>query len=133
MARRRRHNQKSYTTKTLQRDLLNIASYPTMLLERALSPVLTPIEQMASLPDDWRNWSPEPRLRRPRTFSQSVPVTKISRTATPYGFTQHFAAPDSVVMCVRRKTRREVILAKRLAAKGARSPRRRTQWSNVKC
>lgn len=134
MARRRRDKTNTNTPKLLQRDLINIASNPSVLLQRALSPVLSPIAMTASLPDDWRTWEPEPRLRRPRTFSHSIPVTKPSRKATPYGYTQHFAAPDSVVMCVRRKTRREVILAKRLAAKGSKSRyRRRTEWSDIKC
>lgn len=136
MARRRRH--KNYTTKTLKRDVLTVASLPARLLERAISPVLSPIETIVTgskdLIDDWRNWSPEPRTRRPKTFSGTTPVIKTSRTATSYGFTQHFAAPQAVIQCVRRHRRREVLHALRKAGKrGKKGPYRRSMWSEVKC
>lgn len=44
-----------------------------------------------------------------------------------------FAVPEKVALCVRRRTRKEVLFAKRLTAKGARGNRRRNQWSDVKC
>lgn len=139
MARRRRH--KSTPTQTLKRDALTVASLPARLLERALSPVLSPIvyadnfvTASRALLDDWRNWEPDAIIRRPKTLSGSVPVTKTSSRATPYGFTQHFAAPQSVVMCVRRHRRREVLHAFGKAGKRGRKGRyRRNMWSSVKC
>lgn len=45
-----------------------------------------------------------------------------------------FKHGESVVRCVRRKDRREVIFAKKLNRKGAGASRRRRDfWSNVKC
>lgn len=44
-----------------------------------------------------------------------------------------FVAPKAVLVCVRRKQRREVLFAGRKTGKGARSPKRRNEWSNVKC
>lgn len=135
MARRRRQNtSSSYTTHTLKRDALAVASIPTVLLQRALSPVLSPIEQTASLPDDWRTWVPEPRLRRPKTLSGVFPVTKTSRKATPFGYQDHFAQPASVVLCVRRGQRREVLHALgKAGTRGPKGPYRRSMWSSVKC
>lgn len=136
MARRRR---KSDTSKTYhhyqKRDVLTVAIDPASMLLRPLRPVPLGIESpRANLPDDFRTWSPEPRLRGPQTFSGSTPVIKTSRKATPYGFTDHFAAPQAVVRCVRRGQRKEVIHA--LGKAGKRGPKgryRRNMWSNVKC
>lgn len=136
MARRRRHT--NQTTHTLKRDVLTIASDPASLLQRALSPVLSPIEiivpRSADLSDDWRNWVPEPRTRRPQTFSGQSPTIKTSRRATPFGYTDHFAAPTAVVQCVRRNQRREVLHALNKAGRrGKKGPYRRSIWSDVKC
>lgn len=135
MARRRRsQTSTSYTTHTLKRDVLTIASAPVALLQRALSPVLSPVEQTASLLDDWRNWVPEPRSRRPQTKSGNFPVIKQTRKATPFGYTDHFAAPGAVVQCVRRHRRREVLHALRKAGRrGKKGPYRRNMWSGVHC
>lgn len=134
MARRRRNQSNHTLTNLLQRGYLNASSDPASLLLRPLRPVLYEIEPRASLPDDLRSWVPEPRLRRPQTFSGNTPVTKTSRKATPFGYTDHFAAPGAVVMCVRRKQRREVIHALKLSGKGSRARyRRRNSWSGVHC
>jgi len=44
-----------------------------------------------------------------------------------------FAIPAKVMICVRRKERREVIFAKRYSGKGARSRKTRNIWSSVQC
>lgn len=46
---------------------------------------------------------------------------------------QAFANPKSVNVCVRRHQRREVIFALGKSGRGARAPRRRNQFSNVRC
>lgn len=46
---------------------------------------------------------------------------------------QSFQDPRRVMICVRRKSRREVLFAIRKTGKGARSRKRRNEWSNVKC
>lgn len=44
-----------------------------------------------------------------------------------------FDRPRDVTVCVRRKARREVLFAYRRTGKGARAPRHRNYWSDVKC
>lgn len=44
-----------------------------------------------------------------------------------------FAVPEKVAICVRRNQRREVILALNKGGKGAKSPRRRTEYSEISC
>lgn len=44
-----------------------------------------------------------------------------------------FNAPSHVAICVRRKVRDEVLHALGKTGKGSGRPRRRTQWSKVKC
>ena len=68
-----------------------------------------------------------------RTARRLVPARKptASRMSLPEKI--GFAVPKKVVVCVRRKQRREVIHALRLRGKGASSPKRRNIWSDVKC
>lgn len=45
-----------------------------------------------------------------------------------------FNAPKSVLICIRRKQRKEVLFAKRLTTKGAGAKRhRRNEYSNIRC
>ena len=53
-----------------------------------------------------------------------------TRTKLPSGI--RFADPHKVSLCVKRKTRREVIMAKGRGGGAHRRPRR-NQWSEVKC
>lgn len=133
MARRRRHQNSYQTPRSATSYTVASVPSPTLLL-RALSPVPMPITQRAYLPDDWRNWEPDPIVRRPKTFSGSTPAIKTSSKATAFGYQDHFAAPAAVVQCVRRKQRREVINALGKAGKrGKKGPYRRNLWSTVKC
>lgn len=59
-----------------------------------------------------------PRLYQSRAFLREV---------------QSFEDPRRVMICVRRKSRREVLFAIRKTGKGARSRKRRNEWSNVRC
>ena len=45
----------------------------------------------------------------------------------------YFRQAKYVAICVRRKERREVLFATRGRGKGARTPKRRNRWSNVRC
>lgn len=58
------------------------------------------------------------------------PKVKFSRPAA-LGF--HFNVPERVAVCVRRKSRREVLFAKRRQGRGARSPKKFNYWSTVRC
>lgn len=133
MARRRR-DKTHHTPKTHLRDgFTSLAALPLQV--RALSPVLYEIEHRESLPDDFRYWSPEPkRTRRPTTLSGSSAVTKSSPRATPYGYQNLFADPSSVLVCVRRGQRREVLHAlRKTGRRGKKGPYRRNLWSGVHC
>lgn len=44
-----------------------------------------------------------------------------------------FAAPGRVMICLKRKIRREVLFAFKRTGKGARSKKRRNEWSDVRC
>lgn len=66
-------------------------------------------------------------IERPRDPRRVLAKTSISRLG------MEFHAPKRVVLCVRRKQRREVIIALKHAGKGARSRKHRNEWSNVKC
>lgn len=95
---------------------------------------------LPTLPDG-REWSPEAfqtartlagqpapvKLRSPQGYSLSD-VQSITKTRL--GFTK----PEAVPICVRRKSRRQVLFAKRLRAKGSGSRRRRHgPYSNHRC
>lgn len=55
--------------------------------------------------------------------------TKPSRSFYAFGF----KVPERVAVCVRRKSRREVLFAKRHTGRGARSRKRFNYWSDVRC
>lgn len=59
-----------------------------------------------------------PREYYPRAFLREV---------------ESFSNPRTVMICVRRKTRREVLFAKSKTGKGARSRKRYNPWSSIKC
>lgn len=52
---------------------------------------------------------------------------------SPFSSHMQFNVPRKVAICVRRKQRREVLFAFRKTGKGARSFRRRNQFSDVRC
>lgn len=92
--------------------------------------------------EDRRTFHPDGPLRRPLALPQSAGrvfenVNKKSRsrssarTFSPGVLT--FAAPDRVVLCVRRQRRKEVLHALRKTGKvGQRKPRRNF-WSRISC
>ena len=132
MARRNRREE------DLERDDDPIAS---LLLEGpAPGPALTPTTWRTAVSDpladlqDFRTFHPDQVYRDPLLTSGLPATTKQTRPRTRSLVTQTtFDAPRDVAICVRRKSRREVIFAKRKAGAGARARRRRNYWSNVKC
>ena len=124
-----------------QRDHSTIASTPIKLLP--VSP--TKFERLAILSlEDRRRFHPDGpfRLSSPRRDQRKVVervVPRIARKAvsrnTRDGVSKFaFAVPRKVVVCVRRKQRREVLFAMRRTGKGAkRRIRRRNHWSEVSC
>ncbi|WNK13230.1 MAG: hypothetical protein [Microvirus sp.] len=94
--------------------------------------------------DDGRIFHPDPK-RSPRTFSgkparmvsPSLPKARIAPFGAPLEVFKSvpqalvFNKPQSVPLCVKRKTRREVILA--TGQGGPQRKGKRTQLSNIKC
>lgn len=73
--------------------------------------------------------------RAARRLVERLPVRPVSPYRDPFpSLRLGFAVPQRVALCVRRKTRREVIFAKglRRAGSGART-RRRNEHSDVRC
>jgi len=78
--------------------------------------------------EDRRRYHPEGRYRPPAAFLRSARAL-VAGPAHQIGF----RAPNRVLLCIRRKQRREVLHALKRTGKGARSPRRRNYWSDVSC
>lgn len=122
MARRRRRS---------QRDDNTIARSP-LLRTRNFVPDLRLFE-------DRREFYPD--LFRPArgVFSRSAdivvaePRKRSARADLSVPFRLSFRSPSHVVMCARRHRRREVLFAYRRTGKGAKSRRRRNEYSDVRC
>lgn len=91
--------------------------------------------------EDRRNWHPDgvapvrssrrSAVRLEHRPTRSTAAVSSARARAP-DFTW-FAQPRHVLVCVRRKERREVLFATRGRGKGSRTPKRRNAWSNVRC
>lgn len=111
---------------------------------RLLSP-LSPLSVNDPLNEieDQRSYHPQGRNRTPlyATGVFKVKDRSPSRRQAQYGFRVRsqtkgvlaFANPSNVVLCVRRKTRREVLFAKRRNGAGGRRPRRRNWTTQISC
>lgn len=67
----------------------------------------------------------------PRIIAAPVLSARQRRSPNYVSPTIGFASPRNVVLCVKRKTRKEVMIAKKL--KNGKGSQRRTEWSDVKC
>lgn len=127
MGRRRRRNRSS------QRDHNTIAT--TVLRNpMSLSPVPVLSDRRAFHPDGF--FSPVSSARKWQRAIVEMPNVNTGRSnargrVPKRGF--HFAVPDAVSVCVRRKQRREVLFAFRRTGKGSRSLRKRNYWTDVRC
>lgn len=95
--------------------------------------------------EDRRHWRPDDGLAPARTFTGRPAGIKASAPRAHRGrgffprleypsFGVSFSAPWKVLVCVRRKVRREVLHALRFVGKGTGGGRhRRNQWSGVRC
>jgi len=95
-----------------------------------LIPVTTPQQVLAHVPDA-RNWTPHPIPPK----AHAVPRSAARLTASgPSGNRIAFADPQFVGLCVRRKTRKQVLFALNKTGKGSKSKRRRRSiWSEYSC
>lgn len=64
---------------------------------------------------------------------QSAPHRYVHRPMARVSSKLGFDIPKQVIVCIRRKTRTEVLFAKRRTRKGAGANRRRNEWSDFKC
>lgn len=84
--------------------------------------------------EDRRVFHPEGAFRRPLSFSSPKRPRLVVRKAN-FGSTMPsrigFKVPKKVSLCVRRKERREVFMAKRL--KRGKGAGRRNYWSEISC
>lgn len=81
--------------------------------------------------EDRRFWTPARRLAPPRAMPRAAARLVPSRRRLSSWL--HFAIPDRVAICVRRKIRREVLFANKLTRRGAGGSKRRNEWSAISC
>lgn len=92
-------------------------------------------EDRRTLPAPFR-FAPPAALRRPavRVFDKPKrfkTTPRLRALHTPG--TLSFAAPDKVLVCVRRRRRKEVLFAKNKAGKRGQRKPRRNYWSSISC
>lgn len=115
-------------------------------LDSSLAELLAPLELPAIvspyLPSEYSSWAeiedrrvfdPERAFRPALSFSgNQAPSRRIPATDRRWS-TIGFDRPDSALICARRKSRREVIFAKRRHRRGRGGSRRRNWYSDVRC
>lgn len=123
--------------RTPQRDVYTPIAKPRLLAAYHLKPLdLRPFE-------DRRLYTPT-RVNWPKRIVRSavLPARLVERARDPRRVLvnsslsrlgMEFHAPKRVLICVRRKQRREVLHALNKTRKGAGAAKHRNQWSDVKC
>lgn len=125
MSRRRRRD--SYLNSLVQRDY-STQSLATLLHALRLSPLRLPTATI----EDRRLFHPEGYYRPARGSSRLAVSLKPAKPMSGTAF--RFAMPNKVAVCVRRRTRRQVIFALNKAGAGARArARRRNYQSDIGC
>lgn len=115
-----------------QRDTSDIASIEELLSPQNLLPPLV-LPSVPSFPltevEDGRSFNPDRQFRDPLVFSGGASSHKAvsGKSFQKIGFDN----PDQVIVCARRRSRREIMFAKKLRGRGG--SRRRNYWSDVKC
>ncbi|QXP44321.1 MAG: hypothetical protein [Arizlama microvirus] len=93
----------------------------------------TSVRSYLSEVEDRRTFHPGGRVNRPPT-SPRRRLVKINIKPTMHSpVVQSFHAPSHVAVCVRRKTRDEVLHALKKTGRGSGRPKRFNQFSKVKC
>lgn len=144
----KRHSNQTHKS---QRDDTSIATDSEVLRKFITTPKpYAPIVTSPHLPSfDTRRFHPDPivrpiaepkaasRLKLPRESAvsshRSVQDRSRNSRAGTLPVQVAFSQPKQVTVCIRRKTRREVLFAKKRTGKGAQSRRTLNQWSDVKC
>lgn len=103
--------------------------------------VYTPrVRSALQLLEDRRLFHPAGALRAPRSFFMRPRLvvaaprakTRLNQRSMSLPSRIGFEVPHRVAICVRRKTRKEVIIAKRVARNGG-GAKHRNIWSDVRC
>lgn len=81
-----------------------------------------------------KNYQPQTRSgSTARIVTTVTPAKQSNRTTTLNRLQARFAAPERVMICVRRKQRREVIHALKLSGKSGQRRPTRSRYSNINC
>lgn len=142
MARKRRRSRQTVNhSRSIQRDLSTIANRPSRLLD-AIQYSTSPASYFPSV-EDRRTFHPLGPFRPARTTggrraSVSSSASGLDRRAKSRAFrnlisTIKFAAPRDVLICVRRKSRREVLFARKKTRRGSGAPKNRNWYSSISC
>lgn len=105
-------------------------------LELGLSPALPLVRSPSLEVEDHRLFNPDPYASPRSTRSRATRIVAKSGSGSRYARQSeqpYFASPRNVIICHRRKTRKEVLHAYGKTGKGSGKPRRRNQFSNVRC
>lgn len=85
--------------------------------------------------EDRRRYTPQ--VRWPRKLGGETAKLTLKHPRPTAGrrnaWLPRFDAPRDVIICIRRKIRREVMFALRKTGRGARSKKRFTAWSKIRC
>lgn len=115
--------------------------YPQVLSPLFRLPLrLAPVRRPEPL-GDRRLYHPVRRFRLPDVFvRRSSMRIEVAHPSRPMRLAEvhRFAAPRDVMLCARRKERREVLFAHQYAGRGSgrrqrRQPKRRNYWSVISC
>lgn len=96
--------------------------------------------RLVRLVEDRRHYDPVGDYRRARGLSRLASAVRLKRDSDATDHSNRlrrdvfrFAIPEKVAICVRRKTRREVLFAERRIHSGAGARRARNYYSDVSC
>lgn len=109
------------------------------VLSSVLNPLTIQPRELLRLYEDRRTWSPEkPSARVPRSFSRPTQLRGTSDTRSSHSAkfppsAQAFKNRDEVLMCVRRRVRKEVLHALKKTGRGGQKSPRWNAWSQVHC
>lgn len=117
-----RHRQRDNNSTSLRNVLLTLKPINASTLLREI--------------EDRRTFHPEQAQRAARSFSSprhklTIPKKHLGNIKLPSAI--GFKDPDRVLICVRRKQRREVLFAKKKHRKGAGGKKRRNWYSTIQC
>lgn len=109
---------------------LGLLLRPIRPLPMVQEPVIQPMTEV----QDFRLHHPAPAWSQPAKTKKGTRSTIGPNMLSPNLTGVRFHNPKQVLVCVRRKQRREVLFAKMKTGKGARARRhKRNKWSEIQC